>query len=156
SSPRAGEPLYYVDVVKVWLSKPLAAGHVRRLRRLCPDLDDRQGSCEPMHYNSEWTYRLQARQPNHQFLLALQRIEATQRILINGVELARDECCPNRRELETLHEYRSEHELRLWHPKRQQSVAYSDSSGNTYDAARKKARVLTRYMEPFCRLTGEC
>ena len=150
------EPLYYFDVVQAWLTKPLNASQVRKLRRLCPDLDDRDGSSEPMHLNPEWTYRLQARQPTRAFLLALQKIEATQRILINYVELARDECWPSRRVLDQVKAYRDDHELRLWHPKRQDTVAFDDSQGNTYDAARKKPRVLTRYMEEHCRITGEC
>ena len=146
------EPLHYLDVVQTWLSKAITPGHARRLRRLCGDLHVLE---EPMRHNPKWVMRLQARQACRDYLEALQKIEASQPILINYVELARDECCAGRREIEALHAHRCAHELRLWHPKRQDTRAYDDSRGNTYDAARKKARVLTRYMEEHCRITGE-
>jgi hypothetical protein len=153
--PQAPEPLFYFDVVQTWFDEPLQPGRLRQLRRQCANLYDRDGSLEPMPYNQDLIYCVQARQPTTAYLETLLKLEATMPIWINYAELARDECWPSRGVLVNVKEYRDGHELRLWHPKAEQTVSYDDEFGNTYDASRKKPRLLTRYMEEHSRITGE-
>jgi hypothetical protein len=147
------QPDYYVDKLAVWFKAKPSAAQLAELERLCPSLYDRNGSEEPMRCNPQWIYYVKATQPSLAYMESLAKIAETIPILINCVELARDECCNNRHDLEDLYEFRCNHEIRLWHSKTQTLHRYEDSSGNTYDARRTRARVMTRYKEPGSRST---
>jgi len=149
---RAGSPYYYTDRLTVWLSQPLTPGELRRLRNLCDYVHIFDGD---MPRNPKWRQRLQLVRPSLECLLRLQRIEAGQGILINYVELARDEVCQSPEALRSLYALRRTHEIRLWHPKTQKGYVFAGEAGTTYDASRRKHRQLVRYKEPYCRITGE-
>jgi len=138
----------YVDMLQVWLARPLTPAEQSGLRRQCGSL---HVSDEAMSYQPKWQQRLQIRQPTAKAFRQLQRFTSGE-YLINKVELALDLTTTTALDSRRLQEFFETHWVQPW--RRGQKLGKVGSTAYS-GRHRWKRNAHVIYSDRVSKITGE-
>jgi len=148
TSPLVEATYAYIDVVRVWVRRPLTRAERQYLRKHFRPVYIKT---QPMRYQPQWCQLIILGQPSVAALRYLHTVTGGVH-LINYVELALDHITKDRRAADALHEYLDMHLVQPWHGK-QRPWSFLTTSYNSGKRWVRNTNVI--YSDRPSKVTGE-